>query len=642
VLSCRSMITRIVKLTLPLIFLWLVFGGMSPGPSPEIDPRVWEDLEKGGAGHFLIVFRSQKYFDGFSSLGRDSQKRIASAVSSLQAAAVESQTAVRDHLSALGADFRSYWIANVIAVQGGQALVEELLRFPEIERIESDCAFKVALEEPEQEPRAPSMPEAIEWNITKINAPELWGRGVSGQGIVVASADTGVQWDHPALKNAYRGWDGAGANHNYNWHDAIHGQIAPSLNNCGGYNLTSPCDDHGHGTHTTGTMVGDDGGGNQIGVAPQAKWIACRNMDAGVGRPSTYIECLQFFTAPTDLSGQNANPALHADVIDNSYACTSGEGCNSASLQAAVNNVRNAGIFMAVSAGNEGSGCSTISDPPGIYAEVFSVASVDSSNLIADTSSRGPVTIDGSNRRKPDISAPGVGVRSSIRGSSYAPMSGTSMAAPHVAGVAVLLWSAFPSLRTDVAVTEQFLKDSAVPRYSSQGCGTDGADTLPNNVYGSGVVDALAAYNLAQQYSPTATPTAIATVTAAASATPTVQATATIEAEESPTAAPTAAGDLSAPVVKALPGSGKAGSRVKLRYQVRDDSGYTADVLSVLKGKKVAMTNSQPLRAIPAKGTRQVAVKTKRLKAGAYKFCVVAGDQAGNQSRRSCAKLTLS
>ena len=133
----------------------------------------------------------------------------------------------------------------------------------------------------------------------------------------------------------------------------------------------APCDDAGHGTHTMGSGIGDDGTGNQIGVAPGAKWIACRNMDEGVGRPSTYIECLQFFLAPTDLDGNNPNPYLMPDAVGNSYTCPigpppGGETCVTDSLKVAVDNIRAAGVFMALSAGNSGPSCSSIDEPPGV------------------------------------------------------------------------------------------------------------------------------------------------------------------------------------------------------------------------------------------------------------------------------------
>src|SRR4029077_4971644 len=143
----------------------------------------------------------------------------------------------------------------------------------------------------------------IEPGINWINAPDVWAQGFTGQGVVVGGNDTGYRWTHLALKNQYRGWDGSAADHNFNWHDSIH-----SGGGTCGADSQVPCDDDGHGTHTMGTMVGFDGGSNQIGVAPGAKWIGWRNMDQGNGMPSTYSECFQFFIAPTDLNGNNPDP----------------------------------------------------------------------------------------------------------------------------------------------------------------------------------------------------------------------------------------------------------------------------------------------------------------------------------------------
>jgi uncharacterized repeat protein (TIGR01451 family) len=245
-----------------------------------------------------------------------------------------------------------------------------------------------------------------------------------------------------------------------------------------------------------GTIVGDDGGSNQIGVAPGARWISCRNMDVGYGTPATYIECFEFFLAPCPVGGDpisDSIPSLAPHVINNSWTCPSSEGCDWDTLQEVVENVRAAGIVVVASAGNGGSACSTVRDPPALYDAAFSVGATSSSDSIASFSSRGPVTRDGSGRLKPDVSAPGVSVRSSQRGGGYTSMNGTSMAGPHVAGVMALLWSAAPSLIGDVDATEQIIAQTARPRTTTQGCGGDGPDDVPNNVYGWGIVDALAA-----------------------------------------------------------------------------------------------------------------------------------------------------
>ena len=324
--------------------------------------------------------------------------------------------------------------------------------------------------------------------MTNVRAPEVWAQGFTGQGIVVGGADTGYRWDHNALKNKYRGWNGTTESHDYNWHDSIH-----SGGGTCGPNTLVPCDDQGHGTHTMGTIAGDDGAGNQVGVAPGAKWIGCRNMNQGVGTPATYIECFEFFLAPYPVAGTPAqgNPTLAPDVTNNSWGCPASEGCSAGTLQAAVEAQRAAGIMTVVSAGNAGSSCSTVNTPPAIYDAAYSVGSHTMANAISSFSSRGPVTLDGSMRLKPDITAPGSSIRSSTRTSltSYGTLSGTSMAGPHVAGVVALLWSAHPELRNNIDATENVLNETAVDMIATATCGGD-TGQVPNNTWGYGRIDA--------------------------------------------------------------------------------------------------------------------------------------------------------
>jgi subtilisin family serine protease len=420
------------------------------------------------------------------------ERRVA-LVDALRARADASQAALRDWLDRQGIAHRDYWIANLIEAQLTPRQLQALMHRKDLLRIASNASLPQALPVPDASAKAVT---ARPWGIDKINAPQAWAAGVSGQGITVAGADTGYQWDHPALKPQYRGCDGSNANHAYNWHDAIH----DGSNVCG-INSPFPCDDHGHGTHTMGTMVGTVPGGDVIGVAPQARWIACRNMGAGWGTPARYIECMQWFMAPTDSANQNPDPSKAPDVINNSWGCTVNEGCTTGEeLRAAVNNVIAGGILFVVSAGNDGASCSTILDSPATYEPSFTVAATNSADSVVNFSSRGPVA--GAESVTLDIAAPGASVYSSVRNGGYQNMSGTSMAGPHVAGVAALVMSAAPSLRGHpdqvAAILRASTQRSGITDPSNTGCGGLNMSVWPNWQAGYGRLDAWTAVQMAR------------------------------------------------------------------------------------------------------------------------------------------------
>lgn len=460
--------------------------------SPALE-RAFADAP-GGRAEMLVVMTEQADLSAAHELSSKLAKGRY-VYEKLTATAKRAQAPLLAELERRGIVHRSFWAANFLWVEGDLALAQELAARPDVARLDTNP--KLVMEQPVvdlAEQNRSDAPLAVEWNITKVNAPSVWALGYTGQGAVIGGQDTGYQWDHPALKSKYRGWNGASADHNYNWHDAVHS----GGGTCGPDSVV-PCDDDQHGTHTMGTMVGDDGGSNQIGMAPGARWIGCRNMNVGVGTPTSYIECFQWFIAPTNLAGQNPDPAKSPDVINNSWGCPTSEGCSAANfgvMQTVVENVRAAGIFVAVSAGNDGSACSTVNTPAAIYDAAFSVGSTTSSDAASSFSSRGPVTVDGSNRMKPDIAAPGSNIRSSIPGSSYAGgWSGTSMAGPHVAGLVGLMVSAVPAAAGDVTRLEDLIRQSAVhPTFGGE-CSV-AAGIFPNNTFGAGRIDALAAVNL--------------------------------------------------------------------------------------------------------------------------------------------------
>ncbi|HKQ62632.1 MAG TPA: S8 family serine peptidase [Candidatus Polarisedimenticolaceae bacterium] len=472
---------------LRLLALGLAFGAAGAADESwtgKVDPQLMRDVQQGPA-EFLVVMVIQADLSPAAAI-RNKLARGTWVYQTLRDTAALAQAPVLGWLRRNNVEHRSLWITDMIWVRGTAQVIEALGRRSDVRRIESNPRVRLPDPASELADGGAAGVRAPEWNLQQVNAPLAWGLGYTGRGVVVGGQDTGYEWTHPALRRQYRGWNGASADHNFNWHDAIH-----SGGGTCGANTLAPCDDSNHGTHTMGTMVGDDGGANQIGVAPGARWIGCRNMDQGNGTPGTYAECFQWFVAPTNLAGLNPDPAKAPDVINDSWTCPPSEGCSTITLQSVVENTRAAGIVVVASAGNSGSACSSVHDPPATYAASLSVGATDAAEQIASFSSRGPVVTDGSNRLKPDVVAPGVSVRSSIRFGGYQPFSGTSMAGPHVAGLIALLLEARPDLAGRVETIEGLVRRTAQPRTSSQSCGGVPGSSVPNNTCGFGRIDAV-------------------------------------------------------------------------------------------------------------------------------------------------------
>jgi serine protease AprX len=465
-------------------------GGAANGENIKIAPWVIEHTASGQQAEFFVVLADQADLSGAAAL-RTKAEKGRYVHDALWNKSQASQRSILQWLRERGIEHRSFYIVNAILVKGSREMAEALASRSDVARIEGNPHIRNPLPQPDatvEAPSQPQKPETIEPGISYTHAPDVWALGFRGQGITVAGADTGQRWTHNALKPHYRGWDGQNADHNYNWHDSIHDSVG---NSCGN-DSPFPCDDNGHGTHTIGTAIGDDGMGNQIGMAPGARWIGCRNMDRGNGTPARYIECMEWFLAPYPIGGGQGDPLRAPDITSNSWVCPPSEGCSADTLQAAVEAQAAAGIMMVAGAGNDGPNCSTVMYPPAIYAASYTVGALNTgTDNIASFSSRGPVTIDGSNRIKPDISAPGTGTRSSYNtsDSAYAILSGTSMATPHIAGAMALLWCARPELRHNISQSRTVLDEAAFFLAYKQ-CGTPGP---PNNVTGWGRVDILAA-----------------------------------------------------------------------------------------------------------------------------------------------------
>lgn len=492
-------------------------GRAEPAPiSPHLETRL---ARSAAPVPFLVILDDQldpaPVVRAARAAGGDAVARRTALYQALTAHAAATQAPLRAWLDAQGVAYQPFYLVNMIAVEGDLALARQLAQQPAVNRLaanpevaglEGMSPQKVVRSWlPQRWAMASTQAQALPYGLSNTKAVQVWELGYRGAGIVVGSQDTGVDWDHPALQEAYRGWNviSGTVDHVYNWVDAF-GRNEQDLARCPA-DPQIPCDDSGHGTHTVGTMVGDATAMSNtvIGMAPDAQWIGCRNMRGGVGTPASYATCFEFLLAPYPQGGNSATdgrPELGAHVINNSWGCPPSEGCDVDSLRVVVENMRAAGVVVVASAGNEGPGAGSIQNPIGIYDASVTVGAIDLANNIACFSSRGPVTEDGSNRRKPDLSAPGVGVRSAWPGNSVNfLLSGTSMAAPHVAGAVALLWSAAPALIGDVDLTEQILvRNVGAAQATSPFC-PSGESVVPNNTFGFGSLDALSAVLNAQQ-----------------------------------------------------------------------------------------------------------------------------------------------
>jgi subtilisin family serine protease len=483
-----------MKKYITTIILFLsIFNLQAQNWQDKIDSELWQDANNPSID-FFVILKDQAKTSAAKSLNTKEEKATY-VFNALRTKAEETQGEMLRYLSNQGLEFRSFFIVNGILVKGNFALIETLAKRDEVAIITGNPKIYNPLPKDDKNILSTERlksPTAIEWGISRIRATDLWNLSFTGSGVIIGGQDTGYDWTHPAINGKY---NGAANNHNYSWHDAIHGQISSDTFNSCGFDSNVPCDDGSHGTHTMGTMVGDDGTGNQIGVAPAAKWIGCRNMENGWGTPATYIECFEWFLAPTDTNNLNPDPTKAPHVIANSWGCPPSEGCNPgnfAAMQIAVENLKNAGTFIAVSAGNDGwGGCNTVMNPAAIYEASFSVGASNFNDTLANFSSRGSVSVDSSMRMKPNVSAPGVDVRSCVPGGGYANYSGTSMAGPHVAGAVALLISAAPQLAGNVDSLETILEMTAdsIYTYRNDTCGGTNQDVFPNNMVGHGRIN---------------------------------------------------------------------------------------------------------------------------------------------------------
>ncbi|MFB6871991.1 S8 family serine peptidase [Streptomyces sp. NPDC056323] len=431
----------------------------------EVDSAVLDTVGKGEESTFFVVLKKQADLSSARS-GRGHTARAKAAFTALRAEARNSQRPLTAFLDKEKVGYESFWIANAVKVTGDQHLVEALSHRSDVASIVKEHHYELdATESAVSDAAADADPVTPEWGVEDIGADQVWDQyDDRGEGIVIANVDSGVQYDHPALKGNYRGNNGDGSfTHDYNWFDPT-GQCPTS----------APCDNNGHGTHTMGTMAGAGG----VGVAPGAL-KSCSD--------ASLLAAGQWILAPTDRNGQNPRPDLAPDIVNNSWG-----GGDTTFYQDIVEAWNAAGIFEAFASGNDGDGttCST-GHAPGSQAPAYGVGAYDADREIASFSGFGPSRLDGS--MKPNISAPGVDIRSTWPGSTYKSISGTSMATPHVAGAVALLWSSAPSLIGDIDETRALLDEGAVDVDDTHCGGTAGT----NNVWGEGRLDIFASVDRA-------------------------------------------------------------------------------------------------------------------------------------------------
>ncbi len=389
----------------------------------------------------------------------------------LRRVAKESQKNTLDYLKAHRDDvayYRTFWISNAIYIKARPFIIKEIASFPEVYLVK-ELSFWHVLGKPSKKGmlKVALKDKAVEWNIDKIKADSVWAYyGLSGEGVEVGILDTGIDPDHPALSGNFSG----------HFHDAVN-------------HNTEPYDDHGHGTHVAGTIAGGDGPGSfteDIGVAYNASLSSCKAFSSqGTGSDTSILECSEWFVS------LKADSGVDIKVISNSWGGGHGETWMWDDIW---NNWRGMDIIPVFAAGNSGPGAETVGSP-GDYPIVIGVGATDNNDNIADFSSRGPAPDTGRyadttywsrpdwNFIKPDISAPGAGIRSSIPGGNYDTWDGTSMATPHVTGVIALMFEKNPGL--DYATIYDIITNLAADHPAGH--------TYPNNDYGWGRINALLA-----------------------------------------------------------------------------------------------------------------------------------------------------
>ncbi len=474
----------IIIFTLAIVNIANAGVGADNDPATKITPEVQQQLTSLQPGQMvtvIVTLKDQFRPDNFALQNNPDRQQVMIGV--LQSHAQITQQAIiaaleADQSQGRVANLIPFWIFNGLSVTATSDVIHELAARMDVLSITPDTINIVPVGA--QNLAAPAS------NISAIKAPALWDLGYYGQGVVVASMDTGVDINHPELASRWRGGSDS-------WYDPYN------------QHPITPTDSNGHGTWTMGVMVAGDGSGATLGVAPQAQWIAVKIFNDSGSATATAIHLgFQWLLDP------DGNPAT-ADapqVVNNSWAYGN-PGCN-LEFQNDLQSLRLAGILPVFAAGNYGPNSST-SVSPANYPEAFAVGAVDNLGVLQVSSSRGPSACGETSSIYPEVVAPGANITTTDLFSLYTQASGTSMSAPHISGVLALLNNAFPGLSTE--------SQAAALVNTASDLGLVG----PDNDFGYGMIDALAAYNwllVGNRVTPTPIPTATATPLPTATATP--------------------------------------------------------------------------------------------------------------------------
>lgn len=458
-----------VKLA-PVAVLCALLSTSYVAASPRVHPSVHRALRQQGSVNLIVTMKegTESVVTSVKESGiADRGQRTTKFVESLEQHAEQSQQALKSLLSheaataePLFSEFKSFWITNQVYIKDATfPLLEQLVSEPSIASITEEPVAQVPTLVGETIAVDTSNLTTTAWGLLKTKVPDVWATGNAGQGVVVGTIDTGVVYTHEILRDNFRS--------SYNWFD-------PNSNN------TTPSDNDGHGTFTAGILVGANG----VGVAPGATWITCKGCRDSGCFLSDLLKCAEFMTCPTDPAGNNKDCSKAPDLVSNSWVFRLGD----TSYQAAVDAWHAAGIIPIFGIGNDGDyGCDTARSP-GDLPNVISVGAVESSGSLATFSSKGP-----NYGIKPEVSAPGVSITSAWGPTdlSYRTASGTSAAAPHVAGIVALMLSANPAL-TYEQVRSKLLATTDTADLVSTGdvCGKVADTVFPNNHFGYGRVNA--------------------------------------------------------------------------------------------------------------------------------------------------------